>query len=298
MGDGMPTIVAKGFIGMRLDRRYATPERRWRSLEELRRSGWDGLAANTHTDALTSYDVATLTAQWFDTANDHWNALEQQTQPLWTITADHYVPVHLSQGALNVGRKVITAGLIEALEISLGLGHDESPPVLTLADDPYDKGTNKAAEVKQSGGSLIDVSGLTRNIPVDVYWVCGKLDGFEVQIAWNPQQVTVFILTPPVFWAINGANRLPYSHRNYEDAKRTDARGMVLVTPSTIADETRVIQADADLLRAARSFKVPASSATRDALAVNFAFAPHSDLISIRDGGVTPGSSVAIKGTP
>ncbi len=296
MGDGMPTIVAKGFIGMRLDRRYSTPERRWRSLEELRRSGWDGLAANTKTEALASHDVMTLSEQWFDAAKDHWNALEKHPVSLWAFGHDHYDPVNLSQGALNVGRKVITAGLIEALEISLGLGHDEDPPVLTRADDPYDQSVNKGDEVKQSGESLIDVAGLTRNLPVDVYWVCGKLDGFEVQVSWNPQQVTVFILTPPVFWGIEGANRLPNSNRNYEQAKKKDARGMILVTPSTVAAEAAIAATDAELAAKVASFKLPAS-VTGPALKMNLSFAPRSELISIKDGGVTPGSSVAIKGT-
>ena len=77
MGDTMPTVVAKGLIGVRLDRQYATAERRAESLMYLRRV-WDpaaypagvviptdGVDVAAKTNSLSFAERSLLSDQWF-----------------------------------------------------------------------------------------------------------------------------------------------------------------------------------------------------------------------------------------
>jgi hypothetical protein len=191
----MPTVVAKGATALSLDKQYSTPHGRWASLKALRsafNAGQDGVTAAGSTGSLNAAERNHLRNHWFDAANDIWMVMKPKGQASPPFPFAVYTTYEPSQPDLDKGARVLTAGLIQALECSLGLaGPNDAPP---LAVDP-------AGNVKVAGGlEQVDVNSpaLMRNLPVDVYWVCGKLDGFEVQVSWNPRQVTCFILTPQV----------------------------------------------------------------------------------------------------
>ena len=189
----MPTVVAKGSTALALDARYATPEGRWASLKALRAAysaGQDGVNAAATVGSLAKNERDHLRGHWFTAATDHWMMLK----PAWNATpwfpSSVFITYEPTQPDLTHGARVLTAGLIQALEASLGLkGPDDSPPLQL--------GSN-GAPISVNGLDQVNAGALERNLTVVVYWVCGKLDGFEVQVSWNKHQVTCFILTPQV----------------------------------------------------------------------------------------------------
>lgn len=189
----MPTVVAKGATALSLDSRYANPHQRWASLKALRASynaGQDGVNAAATVGSLGKNERDHLRGHWFTAASDHWMMLK----PAWSATPwfpkSVYISYEPTQPDLTHGARVLTAGLIQALEASLGLKgpHDEPPFQID----------SSGARISLNGLDQVDEAALERNLTVDVYWVCGKLDGFEVQVSWNKHQVTCFILTPQV----------------------------------------------------------------------------------------------------
>ena len=270
MGDTMPTVVAKGLIGVRLDRQYATAERRAESLMFLRRA-WnpaayagtnavvptDGVDVAAKTKSLSDAERSLLNAQWFGPPVDFGDAPPSKwagsdfnwwhrivypppdsnggLTPYYTVTEDE----------AKDGHKVLTLGLMRALEISFGLAPDEEVPATTgvLGDGEFDaklqgkepgESDDGAKDVTQGdpAEAVLDLSACRRNLPVDVYWVCGKLDGFEVEISWNQRQVTVFMLTPPIrFPAVLNldASMALSTKARVRRAMQTDSRGVLLV---------------------------------------------------------------------
>ena len=270
MGDTMPTVVAKGLIGVRLDRQYATAERRAESLKLLRKT-WaaalaggglaNGVAVAAQTQSLSGKEQKLLDEQWFGpplpggavppnswTSSNFnwWHRIDYPppnpiggTTPVTTVNARE----------AQVGRNVLTLGLMRALEISFGLEPGDAVPVTAAAGAGEFNATLKGKEpktpgavdqdVKQGPGvgePVLDLAACRRNLPVDVYWVCGKLDGFDVQVSWNQHQVTVFMLTPPIRFPVDLGlpNSVALSNTGGTGARKkkamqSDARGMLWV---------------------------------------------------------------------
>ena len=272
MGDTMPTVVAKGLIGVRLDRQYATAERRAESLMYFRRTwatptkdGVKGVAAQTKSLSLAERNL--LDEQWF---GKPWDGVTPAAPPSpWTGSDLNWwhrisypastpyggIPLKTTYTTLSApeaedGRKILTLGLMRALEISFGLEPGDAVPVTTAAPlpgefdaklkgkEPKPPGANEQ-EVKQGPGggeSVLDLAACRRNLPVDVYWVCGKLDGFEVQVSWNQHQVTVFMVTPPIRFPVvldlkasKALSNTGGTGARKKKAMQSDARGMLWV---------------------------------------------------------------------
>lgn len=189
----MPTVVAKGSTALSLDERYSTPEGRWASLKALRAAfaaGQTGVDAAQTAGSIPAAEIQHLKNHWFDKDQDHWMVLKPIVGKSWLMPGV-YFEYEPDQDQLNYGARVLTAGLIQALECSLGLsGPNDAPPLKHT--------TPGAVEKNAQGLDVVDTAAANRNLPIDVYWVCGKLDGFEVQVSWNERQVTCFILTPQV----------------------------------------------------------------------------------------------------
>jgi hypothetical protein len=222
----MPTVVAKGATALSLDLRYSSPHRRWASLKELRATFLANSTNKTGVDvaasvkSLSANEVDHLRKHWFDAAQNHWVMFK----PLFGDSAWFDSPLQLefapTQADLDHGERVLTTGLIQALECSLGLeGKDDTPPLKQ----------SKGKALVLRGLEQVDTTKLKRNRKVDVYWVCGKLDGFEVQVSWNARQVTCFILTPQVAEAADEF-KLKYTAARLKAAKTSDSEGMLVTT--------------------------------------------------------------------
>jgi hypothetical protein len=297
----MPTIVSKGLIGHKLDRRYSTPERRWLSLKQLQ-IPLDAYAATVvgqpppatgvavgeqQTFSINTPEATHLRNHWFGPLypaggrdqietdpNNMWAIIQPLTSGTTSATVGSLATLKAADGEVTV-----TAGLVEALKISLGLVNNDN----WQRGDPFTyryegmpkfirkEGTTSATddvqEAEQDQGTqkrrerMIDVTSLRRNLPVDVYWVCGKFDGFEVQISWNAQQVTVFILTPPVKFGVGDIATYP-NDQPLDAALKRATKGMVVVSADLDAND-RVVGGKKRLL-------------------------------GMTDGGVTPGPRVAV----
>ena len=272
MGDTMPTVVAKGLIGLRLDRQYASPEQRAASLMYFRRA-WnaasgsaaaaDGVTVAAQTGSLSSPEQGLLSKQWFGPpftgttppapwSGSDFNWWHRIAYPPPNAAGGTTPFTTVSQAEATAGQEVLTLGLMRALEISFGLEPGDPVPVTTAspAAGEFDAKligetpkTKKKEVVRGSGNEVVlDLSACRRNLPVDVYWVCGKLDAFEVEIAWNQQQVTVFILTPPIRFAAWLAlpDSVALSNKGGPGARtkkamQSDARGMLWVGNSGTA---------------------------------------------------------------
>lgn len=236
----MPTVVAKGATALALDLRYETPEGRWASLKALRAAysaGQTGVDAAKTASSLPAAEISHLETHWFNKDHDHWMVLKPVMDSSFLFPGI-YFEFEPDQTELDYGARVLTAGLIQALECSLGLeGPSDSPPLqLDSAGQPLknDKGLD-----------LVDVEELIKTrrcLPIDVYWVCGKLDGFEVQVSWNARQVTCFILTPQVAAAAGVFNET-YTTADLAALKKDQGytKGMLVTTtlkgataPSTV----------------------------------------------------------------
>ena len=220
----MPTVVAKGPTALKLDQRYATPHGRWASLKALRTAfaaGQDGVHASQATGSLAKSERDHLRGHWFTQGSDHWMMLK----PSWVrhpwFDSTVFLKYEPLQADLTHGARVLTAGLIQALECSLGLaGTGDEPPL------QRDK---TGVPIKVKGLDQVDTCALARDLPVEVYWVCGKLDGFEAQISWNEQKVTCFILTPQVAEAADVFKKT-YTAAQFKLVKTTASHGMLVTT--------------------------------------------------------------------
>lgn len=269
MGDTMPTVIAKGLIGVRLDRQYATAERRAESLKFLRQT-WaaalggglaDGVGVAAQTQSLTGKERKLLDEQWFGPplpngvvppnpwTNDKYNWWHRISYPPPDSNGGTTPYTTVSATEAKDGRNVLTLGLMRALEISFGLEPGDDVPVTAAAGAGEFNATLKGKEPKTSGAvdqdvkqgpgvgePVLDLAACRRNLPVDVYWVCGKLDGFEVQVSWNQNQVTVFMLTPPIRFPavlnLDASKKLSNTGgpgARKEKAMQSDARGMLWV---------------------------------------------------------------------
>jgi hypothetical protein len=299
----MPTIVSKGILAHKLDRRYSTPERRLASLRKLQNAldnyippGTTGAAARTGvavgatgTRAISAGDATHLGSHWFGPKFDpatagHPTQLPTDPNNIWSVitppaSGSSWASIGpMSDEAASDGEYIITAGLVEALKISLGL-HD-SPnwrtnpggprfrPVpaplnvegkvttpLTVKEIQEVDADSDIPSTTPGKERMLDVASLKRNLPIDIYWVCGKFDGFEVQISWNPRQVTVFLLTPPVSFPVGAL--AAYLGNELDEASDHAQSGMILVRGATDANG-RV-------------------------------YGRTVDLVGMTDGGVTPG---------
>ena len=316
MGDTMPTVVAKGLIGVRLDRQYATAERRAESLMYLRQR-WaaalggglaDGVGVAAQTQSLAGGEQQLLTEQWFGpplpngvAPPDPWtsstfNWWHRITYPPPNSNGGTTPYYTLTEAEAKDGRTILTLGLMRALEISFGLAPNENVPVTTNpavgarevkrtleGTDPKDPGAG-VDEVKQGlhDDPVLDLSACRRNLPVDVYWVCGKLDGFEVEISWNQRQVTVFMLTPPIrFPAVLNldASMALSTEARVRRAMQTDSRGVLLVGNAGGASQPGFLEwLIEEIVTRPASVRPPV-----------FKPDPTTLLLALSDGGVTPG---------
>jgi len=178
----MPTVVAKGSTALALDARYATPEGRWASLKALRAAysaGQDGVNAAATVGSLAKNERDHLRGHWFTAATDHWMMLK----PAWNATpwfpSSVFITYEPTQPDLTHGARVLTAGLIQALEASLGLkGPDDSPP-LQLGSNGAPISVNGLDQVRECG--VIPAGAVTAggNQPAkphtfqnDIQWKC------------------------------------------------------------------------------------------------------------------------------
>ena len=82
---------------------------------------------------------------------------------------------------------------------------------------------------------------LAHDWPVQVYWVCGKADGFDMQVFWDDNiakdqgLVTVFIVTPPLVYVVGE----PIPHTPASVAKRVDSKGSLLLRSTGIPGSFR-----------------------------------------------------------
>jgi hypothetical protein len=212
---------------MRLDKQYATPEGRWHSLRALRSAltavtPYPGVGvAESTTHSLAADETDHLKTHWF-TAAGFWNSLQKtSTSTINGNAYDNYTGSPLPNPAS--GEKILVQGLVQALEVSLGLETGQSVP------DLVDATGTAIPDPSRPGSNMLDIAGLKKNLPVDVYWVCGKFDGFEVQVAWNDQQVTVLIVTPPLRAAastLNGTTNM----NTIDNRKANRSRGFLVVS--------------------------------------------------------------------
>lgn len=222
----MPTVVAKGSTALSLDKRYSTPHGRWASLKALRASGPNskhktGMDVGQAVKSLSSQEAQHLRQDWFTAGKDHWMMLK----PFAKKTPWHPYYVYISfkpkQPDLNHGERVLVAGLIQALECSLGLAGPD--------DEPQLRRDKKGVPIVVKELEQVDVCALPRNLPVAVYWVCGKLDGFEVQVSWNEREVTCLILTPQVAEAADVFQKT-YTPAQFKTVKTSATEGMLVTT--------------------------------------------------------------------
>jgi hypothetical protein len=199
----MPTIVAKGGIILKLDDRYEAVEQRMYSLQRLRDTHL--LASGIAGGLITFDEEKHLLDDWFSEPG-FWNALtEDPDNPGTWNNGD------VDQVILDDAKVAIQAGFLYALEISLGLDRGQAVPWDASTDRP------KPGDIPEAVRK-----------PVKVYWVCGKANGFDVQVVWNSQQVDLFIITPPIDGA---ADELGYPFEMADEPTYDRAsEGMVLVT--------------------------------------------------------------------
>ena len=315
MGDTMPTVVAKGLIGVRLDRQYATAERRAESLKFLRET-WatalggglaNGVGVAAKTKSLTGKEQKLLDEQWFgppdlsgNVAQGKWagsgfNWWHRITYPPPGSNGGFTPYYTVAEDEAKDGHKILTLGLMRALEISFGLAPDEEVPVTTgivgagefdakLQGKEPGESDDAAKDVTQGdpAEAVLDLSACRRNLPVDVYWVCGKLDGFEVQVSWNQHQVTVFMLTPPIrFPAVLNleASVALSTTARVTKAMQTDSRGVLLVGNAGGASKPGFHEWLIGEIREPRARARPG----------DFKPDPTTLLLALSDGGVTPG---------
>jgi hypothetical protein len=237
----MPTVVAKGLTAMRLDTQYATAEGRWESLKLLRAAlaNWNdgaGVAVGQGR-VLDGTESNHLHNDWFSAANNFSVVNPEGTSiKMAGVTIFNSTTAPLEEAKAKDAERLVVAGLIEALEISLGLSQagtnqPDLPSEAGELDNPYGAGKAKRPN---NGPNLLDKPQLQRDVPVEVFWVCGKADNFEVQISWNERQVTVFIVTPP--WNVPITGFQGTSNRNMIDkAKVRRSRGMICVSAPKVA---------------------------------------------------------------
>lgn len=225
----MPLQVHKGDDLAALDDFLVPAVNRYNALLALRKSAaaWDSSAAPEHRydQAPDPFAVMGGIPQAFVAThlNPHWFGIgASPDDAFWTtldLPYDKATGVHdytqmarvinLSDPEAALARELFHVGWIEALETSLGLGDGD---VLSFTKDGKPQGR------------------LKRNLPIDTWWVCGKTDGFDMEIAWNARQVTVFLLTPPLKYAPGNPTPLQDPDTRRRAAKRGgEPRGVVSV---------------------------------------------------------------------
>jgi len=244
----MPTVVAKGEMCLKLDFRYSTPYDRWDSLKNLRAAAKSLSEQGKATSGFSNTNADHLNQHWFG-GNNWWHVMDW-AGGLFLIDPrlGKVSPTgKMSEAAAARGEQIIRRGLIEALEISLGLKHDQVPATeqrfVLGRTDPSLPGTNFTEAIGNivAGARWVDWPLTSRDIPVEVFWVCGKLDGFEVDITWDPSQVSCHLVTPPVAFAYyKTLAKYRFSGAELETAKQGHERGMVKVGAGEGADAGQI----------------------------------------------------------
>ena len=233
-GTPMPTVVEKGLAFSSFDDYYEDSARRLRILLSLKRyvpqagtkaTDQGGVAATTAFDTriLDSQDMLKhMKKHWLgiDGSGNTWfSRLEVQADGTYAV-----VPVKAAEGEAAV--ESIGQGMIHALEISLGL-EEADYDVNTRAYRPV-----KLGILRRTGPPPTTTYVMTgvprRDIPVEIFWVCGKSDGFEMQFYHNKRQVTVFIVTPPLSAALHDPKAYSDPAGRLSQAKTADERAMIL----------------------------------------------------------------------
>lgn len=220
----MPTVVEKGPVPLVLDALYANPVERYNRLVALRAVLADtsptGLlqtnADNVSANVMGQVSGVALGNTFTQHLDDHWfgpNCWFRVIKPRYfNDVIQTWLPATvqvLPEAKRREARRTMLQGIVDALEVSLGLGTNETRQVVTTGN------------VKQFKDEL------RRNLPINAYWVCGKLDGFEVIVSWNAAEVSVHIVTPPVKWAAKEITPLTNAKARLEAAKKSDYKGHI-----------------------------------------------------------------------
>ena len=199
----MPTIAEKGQIFMAIDDYYINPVNRLKTLLALRAISAIGTGkgdgVSTIQGIISADQGLHILSEWFGAQNaaphDQGSWFRTINMPTTTVGSgatakQKYNPTGkgtlgtLGRLALDEAANQIREAMIVALEVSLGLAGGGAADGLALTAD------QNALNVQP-----------VRNLPLDIYWICGKANGFETIVSWNLRQVTVLITTPPTFWA-------------------------------------------------------------------------------------------------
>ena len=242
MGTSMPLVVHKGETVTKLEARWKDPAMRFQSLLYHR---WVLDPANpppwvargevgprtsvvvgrslvetaAGTPVLTGDEPRHFDEDWFGPMNTNFFrviALPRTATGEIDITGQATL-TNMSTAAAERARLMVTRALVEALELSLGLEDGDSGGLAL-----NDKGSEWAHDSAKPA----------RDWPIAIYWVCGKADGFDVEIFWDKDAthgeglVTLFIVTPPIArdFGMPGATPKPYRR-----AKVEDGRGALLI---------------------------------------------------------------------
>ncbi len=211
----MPTIVAKGRIFREFEDALDTPQKQIAYLRMLRTivgTGADPVdAAKVFSGNLFSGadDVRHTKEDWFGVnrgpRSSFFRTLSLPKDPNDSSKLD--VNGSAAVGAptdtfVQDGEWLIVQGMIEALQAALGIG--DAPGEDNFGNPPF----NNLPEAR----------------PIEIFWVCGKGSGFECEVAVNPRQVTLFIITPPINSTVDA---IEGSTEDREAVKRLRGRAMI-----------------------------------------------------------------------
>ena len=234
----MPTVVHKGEIFRRYDLHYTGAGNRLEMLLTLKRI--------TSASVETAFEQGGKDAGLIDTGTkiqpnqwtewqhvlDDWLGHDGKSffrvikapLKLGTNTVKVTAP---TQAELAVALKSVVEGIIQLLQVSLGLddgdwnGHDY---------EIYNGAMSTNTVLNRVSSNQV-APAPRRDLRCDIYWVCGKLDGFECVVSWNEAEAALFITTPPIKDVV-GPFAAPTTS-TLEQARRDDVVGMLLVRPDS-----------------------------------------------------------------
>jgi len=233
MVGNMPTVVFKGSIFLKFDAYLEDPANRWEMLKLLRSKepttensveyigdlsvGGDKLIDGNSSTAGSEKNHTLI--DWFGqgggSRSSFFRALSlPDLNDDGKVDPNGYAVVEsVSDIEVQFAQKLMERAMREALEVSLGLEDDQNPPA------------NAAGTSRIANDAQLIPAHLRRNVPVCIYWICGKARGFDVQVAWTERQVDFFIVTPPIKWLVEAVEPYPDPDDRRKRAKRWDGKG-------------------------------------------------------------------------
>jgi hypothetical protein len=122
---------------------------------------------------------------------------------------------------LAVALKTVVEGVVQLLQVSLGLDDEDWDGSASVYR------VNGRALQAANANSVLPL--VRRDLRTDIFWVCGKLDGFECVVSWNEAEAALFITTPPIKDVVTGFHRVHTS--DLKQARQSDVAGMIVVRP-------------------------------------------------------------------